>query len=89
MVRALRNACYPIRWTRLKRVGYDPLVVMPQPQARSEADPWLSGDESLSDLPALVAATAQLPLAGAHGWRSFDQCDRMVVPSHFDDYQRS
>lgn len=77
MVRALRNAGYPIRWTPLKRVGYDQLMVVSWQQALSEASPWLRGDESLSDLPALVAATAQVPLAGANGFTIAH-----VVPEH-------
>ncbi len=67
-VRALRNAGYPVRWTPLKRVGYDHLVAISWQQALTEAGPWLRGDESLSDLPSLVSATAQVPLTGARGF---------------------
>ena len=77
MVRALRNAGYPIRWTLLKRVGYDQLAAISGQQALAEASPWLRGDESLADLPALVAATAQVPLAGATGFTIAH-----VVPEH-------
>ena len=77
MVRALRNAGYPIRWTPLKRLGYDQLVAVPWQQALSEANPWLRDDESLSDLPALVAATAQVPLGRATGFTIAH-----VVPEH-------
>ncbi len=76
-VRALRNAGYPVRWTPLKRLGYDQLVAVPWPQALAEASPWLHGDASLSDLPALVATTAQVPLAGAAGFSIAH-----VVPEH-------
>ena len=68
MVRALRNAGYPVRWTPLKRVGYDQVVVTSWPQALSEASNWLRDDESLSDLPALVADTAVVSFAGAAGF---------------------
>lgn len=68
MVRALRNAGYPVHWTPLKRVGYDQVAVMSWPQALSEASNWLRDDESLSDLPALAAITAVVPLAGASGF---------------------
>ena len=77
MVRALRNAGYPIRWTPLKRVGYDGLVPMSWPQAQAEAGGWLRGDESMSDLPALAAATGLVPLAGAAGFTIAH-----VVPEH-------
>ena len=68
MVRALRNAGYPVRWTPLMRVGYDQVAVTSWPQALSEASNWLRYDESLSDLPALVADTAVVPLAGPAGF---------------------
>ena len=29
MVRALRNAGYPVRWTPLKRVGYEAIAALP------------------------------------------------------------
>ena len=69
MVRALRNAGFPVRWTPLMRVGYDQVAVTSWPQALSEASNWLRDDESLADLPALVADTAVVPLAGAAGFR--------------------
>lgn len=68
MVRALRNAGYPVRWTPLKRVGYDQVAVMSWPQALSEASNWLRDDESLSDLPSLAAVAAVVPLAGGAGF---------------------
>ncbi|MBC7710303.1 MAG: glycosyltransferase [Rhizobacter sp.] len=68
MVRALRNAGYPVRWTPLKRVGYDQVAVMSWPQALTEASHWLRDDESLSDLPALAVVAAVVPLAGAAGF---------------------
>ena len=77
MVRALRNAGYPVRWSPLKRVGYDQVAVMSWPQALSEASGWLRDDESLADLPALAAVTAQVPLAGAAGYSIAH-----VVPEH-------
>lgn len=77
MVRALHNAGYPVRWTPVKRVGYDGLQPMPWQQALAEAGSWLHGDETLSDLPALAAATAQVPLVGARGFTI-----AQVVPEH-------
>ena len=67
MMRALRNAGYPVRWTPLKRVGYDRVALMSWLQALSEACGWLRDDEPLSDLPALAAVTAVVSLAGASG----------------------
>lgn len=77
MVRALRNAGYPIRWTPLKRVGYDGLIAMPWPQALAAARDWLDGDESLSDLPALAAESAMVPVVGATGFTIAH-----VIPEH-------
>jgi glycosyltransferase involved in cell wall biosynthesis len=77
MVRALRNAGYPIRWTPLKRVGYDQVIAIPWSQALAEARGWLGGDESLLDLPALAAESAKVPLLGATGFTIAH-----VIPEH-------
>jgi glycosyltransferase involved in cell wall biosynthesis len=79
MVRTLRNSGYPVRWTALKRVGYEGLAAVPWPQALAEAHAlgWLRDDESLSDLQALVSDTCHHPLSGTAGFAI-----AQVVPEH-------
>ena len=79
MVRALRNAGYPVRWTPLKRVGYEAIAALPWPQALAQAQAlgWLRDDESLSDLLALIADTSHHALRASSGFTIAH-----VVPEH-------